>query len=132
MAFDNSPATRWRSWETARPGMYLEVNFEEAKALNEVDIDAPPYPSSVRLQLEGAGDDGRWNIISSAPETKIIAVSIQIRRQASRELRARGIEYILMRDTDWGAKDMHENQSAWGLREIAVDTGNRLYKIEDD
>ena len=30
-AFDNSPVTRWRSWETAAPNMYVTVRFQPAE-----------------------------------------------------------------------------------------------------
>ena len=36
MAFDNSQATRWRSWEVAGPGMYIDVDFGYPEAVDEV------------------------------------------------------------------------------------------------
>ena len=32
LAFDNSPVTRWRSWQPATPGMYVEVEFGRLNA----------------------------------------------------------------------------------------------------
>ena len=39
LAFDNSPATRWRSWEAAAPGMYVDVDFGRPEAVDEVRVE---------------------------------------------------------------------------------------------
>jgi hypothetical protein len=129
LAFDNSPATRWRSWETAAPGMYLEADFGKNQSVDEVRLDTSFDYANIRLQVEAMDPSGRWMKIASDPDTKIIQTPVAIRRWASRELHARGIDYIVMQDTDWGAEDMREDPESWGFEVIAKGYGARIYKV---
>ena len=45
------------------------------------------------------------------------------------DLHLRGIDYIVMQDTDWGADDMREDTASWGFQEIAKGHGARIYKV---
>ena len=48
--------------------------------------------------------------------------------QSLEQLHARGIHYIALFDTDYGADDIREDPEGWGLQEIARGFGARLYK----
>jgi len=128
MAFDNSPATRWRSWETAAPGMYIDADFGKEQAVDEVRLDTSFDYANLRFQLESM-ESGKWVKIASDPETQTIAAPVAIRKWASRELHARGIDYIVMQDTDWGSEDMREDPVSWGFEVIAKGYGARIYKV---
>jgi hypothetical protein len=127
-AFDNSPATRWRSWETASPGMYIDTDFGKNQSIDEVQLETS-YDTNLRLQLESMDSSGKWVKIASDPQTQEVPPPVGIRKWATRELHARGIDYILMQDTDWGAGDMREDPESWGLQEIAKGYGARIYKV---
>ncbi|HEV1285214.1 MAG TPA: hypothetical protein VNU44_07885 [Bryobacteraceae bacterium] len=129
MAFDNSPATRWRSWEVAAPGMYIDTDFGKFEFVDEVTVDTSFDYANVRLQVEAMNPSGHWVKISADPKTDVILPPVDIRRWASRDLYERGIEYILMNDTDWGADDMREDLGAWGFKEIAKGYGARIYQV---
>lgn len=129
MAFDNSPATRWRSWEVASPGMYIETDFGKYEMLDEVRIDRSPDYLNVRMQVEAMNAKGVWVKIAADPRTELIPVPVDIRRWASRELHLHGIDYILLNDTDWGADDVREDPGSWGFQEIARGYGARIYKV---
>lgn len=129
MAFDNSPATRWRSWEVAAPGMYIETDFGKFEFVDEVTVDTSFDYANVRLEVDAMEPSGRWTKLSSDPKTEVIPVTVDIRRWASRDLHERGIDYILMNDTDWGADDMREDTASWGLKEIAKGYGARIYRV---
>jgi len=128
MAFDNSPATRWRSWETASPGMYIDADFGKDQVLDEVRLDTSFDFANLRLRVESMAD-GKWVKVASDPETKTIPVPVGIRKWASRELHARGIDYIVMQDTDWGADDMRDDPESWGFEVIAKGYGARIFKV---
>jgi hypothetical protein len=130
MAFDNSPATRWRSWETASPGMYIEADFGKYQMLDEVRLDTSADFLKIRLQVEFMDKSGAWVKLASDPQTQTIEAPVDIRHWAGRELAARGIHYIVMRDTDWGAVDMREDPASWGFKQIARGGGARIYKVE--
>ena len=129
MAFDNSPATRWRSWETAAPGMYIETDFPKYELLDQVTMDTSLDYANLHWQVESKNPSGQWVKIASNPETLNIAAPVAIRKWASRELHERGIDYIVMQDTDWGAEDMREDPDSWGVKEIAKGYGARIYKV---
>jgi Dolichyl-phosphate-mannose-protein mannosyltransferase len=129
MAFDNSPATRWRSWETASPGMYIETDFGKYQLLDEVRLDTSNDSFSIRLQIEAMDKSGEWVKVASDPHDETIPAPADIRRWASRELHARGINYIVVRDTDFGSDDMREDTGSWGFKEIAKGYGARIYKV---
>jgi hypothetical protein len=129
LAFDNSPATRWRSWETASPGMYIDVDFGKNQSVDEVRLDTSFDYTNIRLQLESMDPSGKWVTIAPDPPKKAIPVPVSIRKWATRELHARGIDYIVMQDTDWGAQDMSEDPESWGFKVIATGYGARIYKV---
>ena len=129
MAFDNSPATRWRSWEVAFPGMYIETNFGKYQLVDEVRLDTSFDYQNIRLEVDVMDRSGEWVKAASDPHDDALPAPVAIRRYASRELHERGIDYVLMNDTDWGADDMREDPESWGFQEIAKGFGARIYKV---
>lgn len=129
MAFDNSPTTRWRSWETAWPGMYIDTDFGNYQMVDEVDLDTSPDYANLRLQVESMDAPGEWVKVADNPRDEVLKPPPDIRRWAGRELHERGIDYILMQDTDWGADDMREDPASWGFKEIARGHGARIYQV---
>jgi hypothetical protein len=129
MAFDNSPATRWRSWETAFPGMYIDADFGSEQAIDRVMLDTSFDYANLRLEVDAMQPDGKWVKIASDPKTEIISPPVAIRKWATRELHERGINYVLMQDTDWGADDMREDPESWGFELVAKGYGARIYKV---
>jgi hypothetical protein len=51
LAFDQNLATRWRTWEPIRAGMYVEVDFDRAQALSGAVVTSPNafYASAIRI-----------------------------------------------------------------------------------
>jgi F5/8 type C domain len=130
LAFDRSPVTRWRSWETKAPGMYLEADFGEVQSIDEVRIETSYDSGSARMHLESTSDDGRgWVKIAGDPEIKNVDPPPDLRRQAIQVMRSRGVDYLLMHDTDPGAEEFRRDPASWGLELVAQGYGVRLYKV---
>lgn len=130
LAFDNSPVTRWRAWETAKPGMYIEVDFGRTQAVDEVDMETShDYEWPIRLQVESSDAQGRWSKITDQFEERNIDVPASMRRAAAYELHARGVNYLLIQDSDYGAESYRSNPDAWGLKAVAHESGTTLYKV---
>ena len=110
--------------------MYIQVDFGRSQTLDEVDVDTSADYPKIRLQVVAANGDGSWVTIGSNPEIRTITVPSEIRRWATRDIHNHGLDYILMRDSDWGAEDMREDPESWGLLEIAKGFGARIYKIK--
>jgi hypothetical protein len=128
-AFDNSPATRWRTWEQAFPGMYVDVDFGAPTPLDEIHIETSPDFSHIKIQTEVTDSAGKWVKLGDDFANLPIKVSANIRRAATWEMHLRGLNYLLMNDTDYGAGDMKDDPEAWGLKQIAQGYGARLYKV---
>jgi hypothetical protein len=122
MAFDNSPGTRWRSWETPQPGMYIETDFGRDEMVDEIRVETSSDSISVRLAVE----IGQNTLpVSESVDTK---VTPNARRLATYELHRRGVDYFLLYSEDFGADDVFEDPEAWGLEEIGRTGRARLYK----
>ncbi len=129
LAFDNSSATRWRTWEAARPGMYLDVDFGQSQTIDEVQIDTSYDSNNLKVEVEAMNEAGNWVRIARDPSIRFIEASPQIRRMETAEMQARGVHYLLMHKEDYGANDMDDNPEGWGLAEVAAGYGVKLYKV---
>jgi hypothetical protein len=128
MAFDNSLATRWRSGEVAGPGMYLDADFGREESVDEVRLITSSDFVRIRLQLESMNPAGGWEKIADDPRQVSVAAPQGIRRMATYEMHARGVHYLMIYDTDYGADDFAEDPEAWGLKLIGRDSQARLYQ----
>ena len=52
-----------------------------------------------------------------------------VRRAAGFELHARGVDYVLLKDTDGGAKDIAGDPARWGMRRLVYESGASLYEV---
>ncbi len=130
-AFDNSPVTRWKTWETPAPGMFIETDFGSDRAVDEVRVeatDADRYYVKT-LQVEVMDPRGQWVKVADHPEERALAIPGWLRRAATYELRARGVNYLLLRDGEAGANDLADDPDAWGVEPVARTREATLYKI---
>ena len=130
LAFDNSLATRWRTWETVKPGDYLDVDFGGDQQVDEVRLDTSPDYYEIRLQVEALGSSGKWVLLARDPKAVLAdRGNYSLRRAATYEINARGIHYLLTGDDDFRADDIRDDPEAWGLTEVASGDGIRIYKV---
>jgi len=130
LAFDNSPVTRWRSWERIRPGMFVEVDFGREELLDAVFVDCSPDQLEVRLKLETQERSGRWQTLVETPQPGELPPPLGVRREATRELHARGVGYLAILDSDFGARDFRANAHLWGLKRVGERGPTALYEIQ--
>ena len=130
LAFDNSAVTRWRSWETPEPGMYLEVDFSRGQILDSVVVESSGDTWATKIRLEGLAPDGVWTTIAATPKEAVRPSRVSLRQAAAFELKARGIRYVLITDDNVGAKDFQLYSALWGMKCVAQHDTARLYYIE--
>jgi hypothetical protein len=128
LAFDNSLVTRWRSGETAAPGMYLDVDFGQEESLDEVRLITSSDSEPDRLQLESINSTGAWDKIAADPRTMPEPVPPRIRQMVTQEMHTRGVHYLMLYDINYGASDFAGDPEAWGLKLIGRGDGARLYQ----
>lgn len=130
LAFDNSPVTRWRTWQDAEPGMYIQIDFGRPQAVDSVLIETSNDTDKSSLAVEELTNEAGWNVINAPPEPSERPIRASLRRAAAEEFKARGVRYLLIDDGAWGAKDFRLYSDAWGVRCIGQSKDSRLYHIE--
>ncbi len=128
-AFDNSLATFWICGETLKPGQFVEVDFHGEQAADSVVLEAAPNQWAARLKLEGQDTAGHWQLLSAAPAPGDAPRPLGLRRAAANELKRRGIDYLLVFDSDNGADDLRLNADLWGMRDVGNYKDARLYEL---
>jgi hypothetical protein len=129
LAFDNSPVTRWRSWQPASAGMFMEVDFPRPQSASSVVVESCYDKVNTKIVLEAMGTDGQWTTVSDHPTLSTHPIRASLRMAATAELKARGIRYIWIRAGDPGADDFLRYPAAWGLTLAGQEGGGRLYRI---
>jgi hypothetical protein len=130
MAFDNSLATRWRSWQTLYPGMYLAVEFAKPEISDSVLLECAHDQYKIRLELEGMDEAGKWKPLAAEPEASEGRQQFGLRRAAAEEIKARGVDYLLIYDFDYGAEDFKTKARLWGATQLGEHNGARLYRFD--
>jgi hypothetical protein len=130
LAFDNSAVTRWRSWDRAQPGMFIEVDFGQPLLIDEVRLVAAPDTARTEVDLQGMNARGEWCPLTVRRSTSSHAVRDNLRQASIRTLVARGIHYLLVTPGAFGANDFNDNPAAWGIELLAESGGRRLYVLK--
>jgi hypothetical protein len=130
LAFDNSPVTRWRSWQAAQPGMYVEVDFGRPQLIDSVVVESSLDFAKTKVKLEGLEPGGHWTTVSVRADEGIRPIPVSLRLAASEELKARGVRYLLIDDTDLRADDFRVYAKLWGITQLGQWRGKRLYYIQ--
>jgi hypothetical protein len=129
-AFDNSLVTRWQSWRSAAPGMFLGVSFSEPKRIDRVRLLIPTGTFQSQIALQRLDPDGHWCNVPVGSFTSSVRVTENLRAAAVRAFLDRGIRYLLVSQNALGANEFAENSSAWGIQRIGEAGGTRLYFLK--
>ncbi|MFN7922886.1 MAG: hypothetical protein U0Q16_22460 [Bryobacteraceae bacterium] len=129
LAFDNSPVTRWSSWERIHPGMYVEMDLDPPVAVDTVSLEMSNDQSEVRLALDWEDASGRKTTIDKPVKIEIPA-PLALRREATAVLKSRGITHLSIADYDFGAKDVAARQQDWGVSLVGRRNDVSLYAID--
>jgi hypothetical protein len=131
-AFDNSEATRWKSWETLRPGMWIAVDLGREEAVDRVQLELSGDEWDAKMRLETTDAEGRWVPLAVATDERSVRYSGSLRRAATYEAHLRGVDYFLIKDDDWGASYYAEFTADWGWTRLEHAYGASLYKMNAD
>ena len=128
LAFDGSLVTRWKTWERARAGMYLQVEFGSFQTVSQVTVDTPE-DSEGSMRVEGMAAVGGWMPLADQPAEHRIHPG-DLRRGATAELKARGIGYLVVKARDVLAPDIASDPGRWGLELVGQALDTKVYRIE--
>jgi hypothetical protein len=129
LAFDNSYATRWSTWQDIAPHARLQVEFPTGQLVDEVVLECDPAWKA-HLQVEVLAEGMRWVPITDTPETVPRDAAPGIRRAATREMKALGLRYLLINQGDMVYEDMRKFPAFWGVTELAEANGTHFYRID--
>jgi hypothetical protein len=129
LAFDNCPITRWRSWEPARPGMFVEVDLGKPTGLSKVQMQSSLDHPATRARLEGEKTSGEWVTLARNPEETIRDLDIRLRRGGVEDLKRFGVTHIYVNDTDFFVSDVRANVKEYGITQVGTVPGGRLYRL---
>ncbi len=128
LAFDGRPVTRWRSWERARPGMFVEVDLGRPQTVDEVRLPTTPDARETRVDLYGMDSRGAWRRLGPGG-LAARAPGCDLRLAAIRTLLSRGIRYLLVSPGVFGANEFFDHPDTWGIQREAETDGRRLYRL---
>ncbi|MBI4875234.1 MAG: glycosyltransferase family 39 protein [Acidobacteria bacterium] len=129
MAFDNSLVTPWRARQQVFPGRSIQADFGRPELLDAALVQCACDVERLALKLEGRDESGGWKTLTGQPERLRVSLPEDLRRQATADLKALGIDYLLVFDSDYYAGDFRQQPGAWGLRLAGEKNGGRLYRI---
>lgn len=131
LALDNSLATRWRTWEPMRAGMYTEVDFERPERVSAVALVSQTPAYGVPLEIYGKQVSGQWRLLSAAPSVETAHVD-DLRLEATGALRKAGFGYLVAaagRDDAPFAIQMKADPLAWDLEWVDSTDSQVLFRI---
>jgi hypothetical protein len=129
LAFDNSYATRWSTWQGMSPGDRIEVEFRAPQLVDQVDLECDPTWKA-KPEIQMLDSNGRWIPLTNTPEWLQPVFPSGIRRAATNEVKALGFHYILLNEGDMVYQDMSKFPTYWGVREIFHAHGTHFYHLD--
>jgi len=129
LAFDNTPVTRWRSWQSLFPGMYLEIDFGGPLRADSVVLECTPDQWYSRPRVVGQLASGQWKTLAENFQLAEVPAPPGLRRAAAEELKTRGVNYLLVEDGSI-ATDLSTHARAWGVTLLGSADRARLYRLD--
>jgi hypothetical protein len=133
LAFDNNPVTRWKTWQAPSIGDYVEIDFQQPRAVSGVVIVCSNDYTNKLVRLEALDSGGEWKPVAGEMRESVAPIDQNLRRAATAELKARGIRYLLVYQGDLGATDFETHAEQWGITKLGEAGGtdeSRLYRID--
>ena len=117
---------------------YLESNLPLYGAVRLIERSTPsgstifaqtPIPEAYTSRHIQIGFQAEPNIRSRETLWRSFDGPVAARLQAARELKQRGIDYLLIMDGEYGADVLRQNLTDWSMQEVGNYKGARLYQL---
>lgn len=132
LAFDHNLISRWGTWEPARPGMYLGVDFGRTVRLDGVRLTVLTHEQAGAIRFEGRTARGDWRALASSDRFEY-RPAMNLRRSAMRLLKQEGFGYLVVhsRPTGYGpvGQSMYERPADWGVELLEETDGVYLFAV---
>ncbi len=121
LAFDRNPATRWRSWDAARPGMSIDVNFAHPIEIDRIELLGSHNEPHSEIAVEG---------ISARMQKLDIPEPSGYRRIVAATVKAMGVDYLLINSAGWLAEEIQSAPASWGIVKVVSRGPYWLFEIQ--
>ena len=132
LALDNNHATRWRTWQPMRSGMFFEIDFAPVERVARVIVLSHTPLFNVPLEIYGRAPDGRWNLLSAAPAVTRLPDE-DLRLEATATLRRAGFQYLMTPVGERGngeiGRKIESDPLAWDMEPAAKSGDQALFRI---
>jgi hypothetical protein len=122
--------TRWRTWLPLEPGQFVQAEFAQPQPVERIELQCTRDQPAVRLRLEGEDAASHWKVLPVVMSEREMAPIPDLRSRAAAELKARGVDYVMVFGSDLDADDFRLRAGEWGIRQVAESGADRLYRIE--
>jgi hypothetical protein len=133
LAFDGNMATRWRTWETVRAGMYLDVEMGNPQRLTAAVLVTHTAAFRVPLEVYGLDVQGGWRLLSNTPQA-IPRAPQDIRLEASRAIKRAGFRYVLVPTGEGGNAPIGNilvgHEAEWGMERVGEAGRYYLFRVK--
>ena len=133
LAFDGNLATRWRTWETVRQGMYLDVELGNPQRLTAAVLVTHTAAFRVPLEIHGLDAQGQWHLLSNTPQA-IPRPPRDIRLEAARALKRAGFRYLLVPTGEGGNAPIGNilvgHEAEWGMERAGEAGRFYLFRVK--
>lgn len=132
LAIDQNRATRWSTWEDARPGMYWQLTFDRPTPIDAATALLPNFPRASLAGVYVQGLDRQWRKVSGTAEIGV-PWRVFYKRAAMRFVRQQGFRWIAVHVGGEGhgltGESLASLKEAWGLDLVARDGHLALFRL---
>ena len=113
--------------------MYIDAALGDVgKVVSRIEVSSSWDSPHCRVKLLVQREDGGAGLEESniEPELEERQTPFAMRREATRELLARGINYLIFSPGEYAGRDLYEGQAEWGIKLAGEESGKWLFRIE--
>jgi hypothetical protein len=133
LAFDGNLATRWRTWQPVRAGMYLQVDFENSQRLTSAIVVSHAPWFHVPMDVYGRDPKGAWHVLSIATQA-VPRQPVDLRLAVGGALRKAGFQYVLAPTGSDGNGPIGDllvqGPGEWGLERVGYAGDYHLFRVK--
>jgi len=120
LALDGNLATRWRTWEPIRAGMYFEIRFDHPQRISAAVVYSHTPALNVPVDVYGMDTAGHWRALGPLLATR--RPRPDLRAGAVLALRRAGYRYLVVPTGSEGAAPIGNavvgQEAEWGLERV--------------
>jgi hypothetical protein len=132
LALDGNLATRWRTWQPIRAGMYMELRFDHPQRISSVVLYSHAPLLGVPVEIYGQAGRGPWRLLGTP--RAIQHPKEDLRPDAILAVRRAGYRYLIAATGSGGTAPLGNalvgQEPEWGLERVAEAGQYFLFRVK--